>query len=96
MDELVTLLDLIGHILRYYQQQGQTELIKKETGYSPVLLLDDVFSELDSNRQKYLIESMKDIQVFVTATGIEENIKNLLPDGKIYYVDNGKVGIYNR
>ena len=96
-----------GKDIRIYGSQGQQrtaslslklaeiELIKRETGYYPVLLLDDVFSELDSNRQKYLIESMKDIQVFVTATGIEESIKNMLPDGNIYYVDNGKIGIYN-
>ena len=96
-----------GKDIRIYGSQGQQrtaslslklaeiKLIKRETGYSPVLLLDDVFSELDSNRQKYLIESMKDIQVFVTATGIEESIKNMLPEGNIYYVDNGKIGIYN-
>ena len=96
-----------GKDIRIYGSQGQQrtaslslklaeiELIKRETGYSPVLLLDDVFSELDSNRQKFLIESMKDVQVFVSATGIEESIKNMLPKGNIYYVDNGKIQIYN-
>ena len=96
-----------GQDIRVFGSQGQQrtaslslklaeiELIKQETGHSPILLLDDVFSELDKNRQKFLIESMKDVQIFVTATGIDENILKSMPLGDIYYVDNGKVAIYN-
>ena len=61
-----------------------------------MLLLDDVLSELDKARQRYLIETMRDVQIFVTATEIEEDLKNMLPKGNIYYVDNGKISIYNR
>ena len=97
-----------GKDIRVYGSQGQQrtaalslklaeiELIKQETGENAVLLLDDVLSELDASRQRYLIETMKDVQIFVSATGIEEELKNMLPKGNVYYVDNGKVNLYNR
>ncbi len=97
-----------GKDIRIYGSQGQqrtaslsmklaeVELIKNETGQNPVLLLDDVFSELDAGRQKYLIESMKGVQIFVTATGIEEGLMDIMPDGNVYYVDNGKINLYNK
>ena len=96
-----------GKDIRIYGSQGQQrtaslsmklaeiELIKQETGQNAVLLLDDVLSELDINRQRYLIESMKDVQIFVSSTDIDENLRKLLPDGNVYYVDNGKVNLYN-
>ena len=97
-----------GMDIRTYGSQGQQrtaslsmklaeiELIKQETGQSPVLLLDDVLSELDRSRQKFLIESMKNVQIFVTAAGIEEGLMDILPKGNVYYVDNGKISLYNR
>lgn len=47
---------------------AEIELIHNETGEYPVLLLDDVMSELDENRQKYLMESIKNVQTFITCT----------------------------
>lgn len=47
---------------------GETGLFLEETGELPVLLLDDVFSELDENRQKLLLKSTSDAQVILTAT----------------------------
>ena len=97
-----------GKDIRVYGSQGQQrtaalslklaeiELIKQETGHNAVLLLDDVLSELDTNRQRYLIETMKDVQIFVSATGIEEELQKMLPKGNVYIVDNGKVNLYNR
>ena len=97
-----------GKDIRIYGSQGQqrtaslsmklaeVELIKQETGQNPVLLLDDVFSELDAGRQKYLIESMKGVQIFVTAAGIEEGLMKIMPNGNVYYVDNGKINLYNK
>ena len=70
-------------------------IIKQETGDNAVLLLDDVLSELDKTRQQYLIEAMKDIQVFITATDIDEDLRHKLPKGNTYFVDNGTVNIYN-
>lgn len=49
-------------------------MIKKRTGESPVLILDDVFSELDFNRQKNVSEFLSESQVFIT-TAVPVNIK---------------------
>ena len=64
-------------------------LIRQETGCNAVLLLDDVLSELDGSRQRFLIESMKDIQVFITATEIDEKVKELLPKGYEFHIESG-------
>ena len=73
-----------GKELRNFGSQGQqrsallsvklaeTVFIKEETGTTPVLLLDDVFSELDKNRQNHLLEYMKDIQVILTCTDFKK------------------------
>ena len=42
--------------------------MKAETGYAPVVLLDDIFSELDNARQKHLVENFKDYQMIITST----------------------------
>ena len=52
--------------------------IKQKKQDTPILLLDDVFSELDTNRQKLLIENIKNIQTIITTTGIKENLLKLL------------------
>lgn len=77
-DELM--LSINGKELRNFGSQGQQRsallslklaemsFIKEETGTVPVLLLDDVFSELDINRQNYLLYYIKDIQVVLTCT----------------------------
>lgn len=69
--------------LRRYGSQGQVrtaalslklaeiELVKRECADTPVLMLDDVLSELDRSRQQYLLESIKNVQTLVTGTGIE-------------------------
>lgn len=55
----------------------------------PVLLLDDVLSELDNKRQDYLLNKINDYQVFITCC--ERQNKKQLEDGKIFIVDNGIV-----
>ena len=45
----------------------EVEIIEKITGKKPVVLLDDVFSELDKDRQNYLIDSMKYNQIIITS-----------------------------
>lgn len=62
---------------------SEIELIKEEKGEYPILLLDDVLSELDVSRQNYLISSLKNVQLFITATELPEQVKEKLPDGKI-------------
>ncbi len=67
------------------------KIIKETTGEYPVLLLDDVLSELDSNRKKYILSSIKDIQTIITSTGIEDLKDYLDNNGKIFNVSNGKI-----
>ncbi len=70
---------------------AEIELIKNEKGEYPVLLLDDVLSELDINRRKYLISTFKNIQTIITSTD-DIDIKNVKPFEKsIYNIKNGKI-----
>jgi len=62
--------------------------IKEET---PILLLDDVFSELDENRQKLLIKNIKNIQTVITCTGLSEDILKILAPDKIYICKNNQI-----
>lgn len=55
---------------------AQLDLMEEETGESPVLLLDDVFSELDPARQKKLIERLSRCQTIITATHIDPTIED--------------------
>lgn len=68
---------------------AEIEIIKEEKGETPVLLLDDVLSELDEKRQYYLLESIKDIQTVITCTGIEDSIKKYTDKSYIFNVENG-------
>lgn len=89
--------------IRKYGSQGQQrtsalslklseiDLVKRSIKNTPVLLLDDVLSELDSNRQNYLLNSITDIQTIITCTGLEEFVKNRFQINKIFHVVNGKV-----
>lgn len=70
---------------------AEIELIKEETGENPILLLDDVLSELDKLRQHSLIGAIGDIQTIITCTGIEDSIKNISTKSKIFTVKNGKI-----
>ena len=92
-----------GIDIRKYGSQGQQrtaalslklseiELVKKVTKDTPVLLLDDVLSELDSNRQNYLLNSIGDIQTIITCTGLDEFINNRFQINRVYKVTNGSV-----
>jgi len=70
---------------------AELKLIEKETSKKPILLLDDVLSELDEKRQTYLIDAMKDVQVFITATGIDECLLSRLPGGSLFNISGGQV-----
>ena len=56
---------------------AEIEIIKQSTGESPVLCLDDVFSELDSTRQKFLLSHIMDLQTIITCTGIEDVLSGI-------------------
>jgi len=72
---------------------SEIDIVKAETGEFPILLLDDVMSELDEKRQKELIGSLKDVQIFATMTEIPEILKEDIKDGKIFYVEKGNVSL---
>ena len=63
--------------------------MKKLTKDTPLLLLDDVLSELDSNRQNYLLNSIGDIQTIITCTGLEEFVNNRFKIDQIFRIENG-------
>ena len=70
---------------------SEIELVKKAIHETPVLLLDDVLSELDSNRQNYLLNSIHDTQTLITCTGLDEFVKNRFQINKIFKVVQGNV-----
>lgn len=99
-DDLVTLIN--GLDAREFGSQGQqrsiavvmktaqAKLIGKETGETPVMLLDDVLSELDDSRKKFILGSLENIQVFITCCD-EDFIKKSGAEGKVFKVTDGKV-----
>jgi DNA replication and repair protein RecF len=70
---------------------AELQLVKEVIKESPILLLDDVLSELDRERQNYLLNSIGDIQTFLTCTGLEEFINHRFSYNKIFQVENGRV-----
>ncbi len=70
---------------------SEIELVKKMTRDNPVLLLDDVLSELDSNRQNYLLSTIGDIQTIITCTGLEEFVNNRFEIDKVFHIESGKI-----
>ena len=92
-----------GIEIKSYGSQGQQRtavlsmkfsslrIIKDVTSEYPVLLLDDVLSELDFSRKKYILSSIKDIQTIITCTGISDINEYLDSDYKIYKVKDGEI-----
>ena len=70
---------------------SELRIIKEKINETPVLLLDDVFSELDESRQKLLVSNLKDVQTIITCTGIKKNIFDLLNPDKIFQVKNNEI-----
>ena len=96
-----------GIDIRRYGSQGQQrtaalslklaeiELVKKITGDTPILLLDDVLSELDCKRQNQLLGSIGEIQTIITCTGMEEFVNNRFEIDRIFKVCEGKAECMN-
>lgn len=71
---------------------AEIELMNEITGEYPILLLDDVLSELDDNRQTHLLETIQNkVQTFITTTSLDGIQMELLDDPLIFYVKNGYV-----
>ena len=100
-DDICFLVD--GIDIRKYGSQGQQrtaalslklaeiEIVKRNVKDTPVLLLDDVLSELDCNRQRYLLESIHDIQTLITCTGIDDFVSYNFQINKLFQVIEGPV-----
>lgn len=92
-----------GNDIRKFGSQGQKktaaislklselEMLREKINDTPVLLLDDVFSELDETRQKLLVSNLQGIQTIITCTGIKKNIYDLLKPEKVFNVIENKV-----
>lgn len=70
---------------------AEIELVKRTINDKPILLLDDVMSELDSTRRNALLESISDIQTIITCTGYDDFIKERISIDRIYKIDKGNV-----
>ena len=96
-----------GIDIRKYGSQGQQrtaslslklseiEIVKRSKKENPVLLLDDVLSELDSNRQNYLLNTIGNIQTIITCTGLDEFVNNRFEIDKLFRVTDGTVSSEN-
>lgn len=74
---------------------SEIELVRKSAKETPILMLDDVLSELDSSRQNFLLNSIHDIQTIITCTGLDEFVKNRFEVNKVFKVVNGAVKAEN-
>ena len=74
---------------------AEIELVARRIKDKPVLLLDDVLSELDGNRKNYLMESISGIQTIITCTGLDEFVEGRLHIDQVIKVTNGTVSLEN-
>lgn len=95
--------EINGVNVRIYGSQGQQrsaalslklaeiELVKRKIRDTPVLLLDDVLSELDRNRQNRLLSEIGSVQTFITCTGLEEFVETRKEKDSIFHVTDGHI-----
>jgi DNA replication and repair protein RecF len=90
--------------LKHFGSQGQQrlsilalklselEIIKAKKGETPILLLDDVFSELDNLKKNKLLKYInKDLQVIITTTDLDNIEEKLKKKAKIFEIENGNL-----
>ena len=71
---------------------AEIDLIHEETGEYPILLLDDVMSELDDSRQLHLLQTIEGkVQTFLTTTTLEHLKNKMTVEPEIYYVQQGLI-----
>jgi DNA replication and repair protein RecF len=89
--------------LRKFGSQGQQRtaalsiklseiyLVKKRIHDTPVLLLDDVLSELDLDRQRFLVSEIDEVQLFITSAELNEEVVSALRGGTLFRIEEGTV-----
>lgn len=70
---------------------SELEIIKSEIGEYPILLLDDVLSELDSKRQVFLLNALKEVQTFLTCTSLADLEPLDFNESNVFTVESGVV-----
>lgn len=71
---------------------AEIDLMKEETGEYPILLLDDVMSELDDSRQIHLLETIENkVQTFLTTTTLNHVKGKMTVHPDIFYVHQGQI-----
>ena len=100
-DDLIFMMN--GIDLRRFGSQGQQRtaalslklseiaLVKEKINDTPILLLDDVLSELDQNRQQHLTQHLENIQTFITCTGVEDFVTSSMNKYQLYEVKDASV-----
>lgn len=69
---------------------AEIDVMKEETGEYPVLLLDDVLSELDEGRQTHLLTAIQDkVQTFLTTTSMSDVATELIHNPKMFHIKDG-------
>jgi len=71
---------------------AEIPIFKEMTGENPILLLDDIFSEIDSKRKSKLVSYIRDdVQTIITATDLKNINKKMLEDSKLFEVFSGNI-----
>ncbi|MCJ7621168.1 MAG: DNA replication and repair protein RecF, partial [Anaerolineae bacterium] len=71
---------------------AELEFIRSETGEEPILLLDDVMSELDEERRQYLMDAVHgDQQVIITTTDLDSFAPAFLRQATVWRVQEGRI-----
>ena len=71
---------------------AQLKITEEISGISPILLLDDVLSELDKDRQNYLLNNIDDIQVFITCADFSQSRRNQINADSLFLVEKNEKG----
>lgn len=73
---------------------AEIDLMRSKTGEYPVLLLDDVLSELDGRRQTHLLKAIQDkVQTFLTTPGLNDIARQLIKQPRLFRINAGKIEV---
>lgn len=70
---------------------AEIRIARQILGEEPVLLLDDVLSELDTDRQRFLVSEIDDVQLFITSAELSDEVLGALRGGTLFRIEDGTV-----